>query len=241
MTSSFELWPALDLLGGRVVRLRQGDFSAITTYDDPIEALVTTAARFADGLHVVDLDGARDGATANAPLIERLVALSPVPIEVGGGLRTEADVARALGQGMARVILGSRAVEDPGFVRAMVEEYGPARIVVGADLRDGRPAVRGWTASAALTADAFLQAMREAGVETVIVTDVATDGMMEGPNTALLGRLASAFPDLRIIASGGVASVADLDALRAAGTAGAVFGRAWLDGVLAPDDLIAFR
>ena len=95
MKAPFELWPALDLLGGRIVRLRQGDFTAITTYDDPIEGLVAAAARFADGLHVVDLDGARDGATANAPLIERLVALSPVPVEVGGGIRTEADVARA--------------------------------------------------------------------------------------------------------------------------------------------------
>lgn len=241
MPAPFELWPALDLLGGRVVRLRQGDFTAITTYDDPVEGLVATAARFADGLHVVDLDGARDGATANAPLIERLVALSPVPVEVGGGIRTEADVARVLGQGVARVILGSRAVEDPGFVAAMVARHGPAQVVVGADLRDGRPAVRGWTATANLTAETFLQAMAEAGVETAIVTDVATDGMMEGPNTKLLGRLAAAFPDLHVIASGGVASVADLAGLRDAGTAGAVFGRAWLDGALAPDDLIAFR
>jgi len=123
----------------------------------------------------------------------------------------------------------------------MVQAHGPERVVVGADLRGGCPAVRGWTETAGLTAEVFLQAMVKADVGTVIVTDVATDGMMQGPNVALIRRLADTFPGLQLIASGGVASVADLDALREAGAAGAVFGRAWLDGVLAPDDLIAFR
>ena len=238
---SFQLWPALDLLDGHVVRLRQGDYDAVTRYDAALDDLLATAERFADGLHVVDLDGARNGATGNDDLLAIILDRATVPVEIGGGVRTEADIERLLGLGAARVILGSRAVEDPPFVDAMVARFGAEYIVVGADLKDGRPAVRGWTDTADLTADGFLRRMAESGVKTVIVTDVQTDGMMKGPNTPLIARLAADFPELAIIASGGVASVDDLDALRQSGAVGAVIGRAWLDGALSADDLVAFK
>lgn len=237
---SFQLWPALDLLDGRVVRLRQGDYDAVTHYEDTLDDLLATAQRFAHGLHIVDLDGARDGQTGNAALLDAILDRATVPVEIGGGVRTEDDIERLLYKGAARVILGSRAVEDPPFVTAMVARFGPGRIVAGADLKDGKPAVRGWLDTADLTADTFLDQMVEAGVETVIVTDVSTDGMMQGPNTALIKRLAAAFPSLDVIASGGVASVTDLDALRQDGAAGAVIGKAWLDGAISADDLLAF-
>ncbi|NNF58097.1 MAG: 1-(5-phosphoribosyl)-5-((5-phosphoribosylamino)methylideneamino)imidazole-4-carboxamide isomerase [Rhodothermaceae bacterium] len=238
---SFQLWPAIDVLGGRVVRLRQGDYDAITTYDTPVETLLDTVASFADGLHVVNLDGARDGDAEPGSLLKRLLAESPVPVEIGGGLRTMGALAEAFEQGAARVIIGSRAVEDAAFVREAVGHFGADRVVVGVDLKDGRPATRGWTETADLSADQLLESLSDDDVETVIVTDVQTDGMMQGPNHALIRRLVESFPELEIIASGGVAAVDDLAALRDTGAAGAVFGRAWLDGVLTPDALRAFR
>ena len=238
---TFQLWPAIDVLGGQIVRLRQGDYNAITAYDAPVEALLETVAAFADGLHIVNLDGARDGDAALGPLLSRLLAESPVPVEIGGGLRTLGAIAEVLNQGAARAIIGSRAVEDATFVREAVDQFGAARVIVGVDLKKGQPATRGWTETADLSAEQLLESLSDDGIETVIVTDIQTDGMMQGPNVALIQQLVEAFPELEIVASGGVATADDLAALREAGAAGAVFGRAWLDGVLTADALRAFR
>ena len=238
---TFQLWPAIDVLGGRVVRLRQGDYTAITAYEQPIAELLETAATFAHGLHVVNLDGARDGDPELAPLLKQIIAESPIPVEIGGGLRTLDAIGNVLEQGAVRAIIGSRAVEDALFVEDAVERFGAGRIVVGVDLRNGRPATRGWTQTADLSAERFLDDLTDDGVTTVIVTDIQADGMLQGPNVALVQRLVRAFPELEIIASGGVATMDDLAALRDAGAAGAVFGRAWLDGALDPEALLAFR
>ena len=237
MPDSFQLWPALDLLGGRVVRLRQGDFDDVTTFDEAPEALVARAAAFGDGLHVVDLDGARSGATVNEALVRRIVRASPVPVQLGGGLRTLDAVARAVELGVARVVVGSKAVEDPGFVGRLVQAFGPDAVAVGADLRGGRLATHGWTETSEQAVDDFFATMTGLGVETFVVTDIATDGMLAGPNVALIKRVAGAFSAVRVLASGGVASTDDLDALRGVGAGGAVLGRAWLGGTLSTDAL----
>lgn len=238
---SFALWPALDLLAGRAVRLRQGAYDDVTTYDATPTSILDAIAPFADGLHLVDLDGARDGTPSGSPFLDAVLTESTIPVEVGGGLRTIEAVADVLDRGAARAILGSRAVSDADFVRDCLQRFGAERVVVGLDLHDGRPATHGWTSTADVRAEDLLSSLYGNGIETVIVTDIQTDGMMGGPNVALIERLVSAFPDLFIIASGGVATVPHLGALRDAGAAGAVFGRAWIEGALAPADLVAFR
>ncbi|MEM1042863.1 MAG: HisA/HisF-related TIM barrel protein [Bacteroidota bacterium] len=241
MAARFQLWPALDLLGGRAVRLRRGDYDDVTTYDATPASVLGAVAPFADGLHLVDLDGARDGKPTASPFLDAVLSESTIPVEVGGGLRTVEAVGDVLGRGAARAILGSRVAADPDFARQCIEAFGAGRIVVGLDVRDGRPATHGWKRTADVEAEILLESLAYVGVQTVIVTDIQTDGMMTGPNAALIERLAAAFPAFSVIASGGIATVAHLEALRDAGAAGAVFGRAWIEGALAPADLAAFR
>ncbi len=238
---SFALWPALDLLDGRAVRLRRGDYDEVTTYDATPASILDAVAPFADGLHLVDLDGARDGQPSRSPFLDAILAESTLPVEVGGGLRTIEAVGDVLDRGASRAILGSRIAGDPNFALACIEQFGAERIVAGLDLRDGRPAIHGWTRTADVKAETLMKRLAHVGVETFIVTDIQTDGMMTGPNVPLIEWLVQLFPGLSIIASGGVATVAHLGALREAGAAGAVFGRAWIEGALSPTDLAAFR
>ena len=226
-----ELLPAIDLYGGKAVRLYQGDYAQMTVYsDDPLSVARDFAACGATSIHLVDLEGARTGETPHLPLISRIVRETGLTVEVGGGVRSGERVERLLDAGAARVILGTAAVTDPDFLARMVEKYGE-RIAVSADIRDGMAAIRGWTERSALTCEALMQRLQNVGVRTVVVTDISRDGAMRGANGALYHGLVAAYP-MGFIASGGVSSLEDVRALQEAGLWGAIVGKAYYTGAI---------
>ena len=223
-----KLFPAIDLLGGRAVRLREGKRDRATVFHErPLELVDQLARDGADRLHVVDLDGAF-GEPRQLALIAAIVAASPIPVEVGGGIRDRAAIESVIEIGAAFVVLGTAAVQTPALVEHACRAY-PNRIIVAVDALDGIVAVEGWTASGGITARELTARAAGWGAAAVLYTDVARDGMGTGPNVAATAALAQA-TELTVIASGGVASLADIAALRAAGIAAVVVGRAIYDG-----------
>jgi phosphoribosylformimino-5-aminoimidazole carboxamide ribotide isomerase len=205
--------PAIDLRGGRCVRLLQGRAEAETVYsDDPAAMAASFRAAGASWVHVVDLDGAFKGEPANAAAV-RTIVQAGLRVELGGGLRDVATVARVLADGVARVVIGTRAAEDPDFVAELVRAHGD-RIAVGIDARDGRVAVKGWVETTGVLALDLARRMEQAGVRTLIYTDIATDGMLSGPNLPALEAMLNAV-SCDVIASGGVANLAHIESLSA--------------------------
>jgi phosphoribosylformimino-5-aminoimidazole carboxamide ribotide isomerase len=229
----FELLPAIDLRGGRVVRLRQGDFAQERAYgSDPAAVAGTFADEGATWLHVVDLDGAQAGEPRQLELAAEIVAevQGRAHVELGGGLRTGEAVAGALGTGAARAIVGTAALRDPAFAAQLVARHGPDRIGCSIDVRDGLALGEGWRAGApGLPVREAVLALTAAGVRLFEVTAIDRDGLLGGPDLALLRSLVGIGPG-RIIASGGVSSVEDVIAVQAAGCAGAIVGRALYEG-----------
>jgi phosphoribosylformimino-5-aminoimidazole carboxamide ribotide isomerase len=223
-----ELYPAVDVQGGQVVRLRQGDAQQSTAYAaDPLavaQAFVRDGARW---LHFVDLDRAF-GRGDNRELARRFLAAAPARVQVGGGLRSSDAIEEMLGWGAARVVIGTKAATDPALVDTLLARHGADRLAVGIDARDGQVAVRGWTETFDLTALELAARVRKQGARTVIYTDVARDGMLTGPDVT--GARAIADLGLEIVASGGVSTLDDLTAVRDAGLAGAIVGRALYEG-----------
>ena len=218
------LYPAIDLMGGRAVRLKKGVRTEKTDYGDPVEMAAKLRAEGAQWLHLVDLDAAFDGATVALPLIAEIVRTFGGPVELGGGLRTREDIARRMDVGVARCIIGTAAFEHPELVEDACRAW-PGAIAAGIDAKDGRVALRGWVETADMTAVDLALRMKACGVDTVIYTDVSRDGMMQGPNLAATAALVRA-TGLRITGSGGVSSLQDLRNLKDAGCAGAILGRA---------------
>lgn len=226
-----EIFPAIDLFGGQAVRLFQGDYNQMTVYDpQPLKTVRKFEQAGATRLHLVDLEGAKTGSTSNLPAIEIIASQTKLWIEVGGGIRTMETVRRYLDAGAARVILGTAAVTDPDFVARAVARYGD-KIAVGADLKDGKVAIRGWLETSGDTGESFLAQMQALGVSAAICTDIARDGAMRGVNRDLYRALTARF-SLDILASGGVSSLEDVAALREAGVAGAIIGKAYYTGAI---------
>ncbi len=232
---TFTLYPAIDLKGGQAVRLRRGEMAEATVYaDDPAgQARAFAAAGFA-WLHVVDLDGAFAGRPANADAVRRILAATPGPVQLGGGIRTIAAIEAWLADGVARVILGSIAVKNPGLVREACRLF-PGRVVLGIDARGGMVATEGWAETSDLAAEELARRFADAGAAAIIFTDIERDGMLTGANLGATRALAAAVPGTPVIASGGVAAVAEIPALREAGLAGAILGRALYDGRVEPE------
>jgi phosphoribosylformimino-5-aminoimidazole carboxamide ribotide isomerase len=228
------LFPAIDLKNGFCVRLEQGDMARATIFHrDPAEQARSFVAQGFDYLHVVDLDGAFAGRPMNAAAIDRVLAAVKIPLQLGGGIRDRATVEKWLGNGVARVIIGTAAVRDPALVKEASKRY-PGRIAVGLDARDGKVAVEGWAQTAELSALDLARRFEDAGVAALIYTDVARDGMLKGLNLEATLALADAVA-IPVIASGGLASLDDVRALlapRANKLAGAIVGRALYDGRL---------
>jgi phosphoribosylformimino-5-aminoimidazole carboxamide ribotide isomerase len=224
------IFPAIDLLEGRPVRLRQGDYDRVTRFG---EDAVAMARRWADAgaewLHLVDLDGARDGQWRNLPLIAQVASSVSIPVQAGGGARHLDDVAAALAAGVARVVVGTTAIESPSTFRTWAGRFGD-RLAVSLDVRGDSLAVRGWTAESAGGLTATAQALRAAGAVRFIHTNIQRDGMLQGVDlTGLRTLMPFGTP---VIVAGGIACLADLEALRDAGAEGAIIGRALLDGSL---------
>jgi phosphoribosylformimino-5-aminoimidazole carboxamide ribotide isomerase len=233
--------PAIDLAGGKCVRLRQGDMSQQTVYlNDPVAAAQRWADAGAEILHVVDLDGAMGGQTVNLPAIEAIVRAIDIPVELGGGLRTVEGVRQVLELGVQWAIMGTSALRRPEELKASLAEFGE-RIIVGIDARDGMVAVAGWTETSDISAVDLARQMQALGVGRLICTDIATDGMMTGPNIESLRTMAEAV-EVAIIASGGISQLADIVALKALeplGIIGAITGKAIYEGTLDLGEAIA--
>ena len=225
------LVPAIDILDGRAVRLKKGDYAQVTVYN---EDAVAQARLFenagAQRIHIVDLDGARDSAPTNIDIISRIARETNVEIEIGGGIRSMETVKTYIEAGVDRVILGTAAVENETFLREAVAAYGE-KIAVGVDIKDGFVAVKGWTETSASTCFDFCDKMKQLGVRTLICTDISKDGAMQGTNRALYQQLRARY-DMDIVASGGVSSIEDIRALRALDLYGAIIGRAYYIGAI---------
>lgn len=224
-----EIFPAIDLYEGQVVRLLKGDYEKKTVYSaDPAIVAETFKKAGAANIHLVDLEGARDGGTPNFELIARIVRETGLRAEVGGGIRSVETVEKYLEAGVFRVILGTAAVSDRALLASLLKEYGE-RVAVGVDIRDGRVAVRGWRELSEKRAQDFCTELCGMGVKTIICTDISRDGAMQGTNRLLYRELTEKF-DIDIIASGGVSTIDDVKALRDMGLYGAILGRAIYTG-----------
>lgn len=225
------LFPAIDLFQGKAVRLFQGDYAQMTVYNDnPVEVARNFQSLGAKYLHLVDLEGAKLGTTSNLPVIQRILEETDLFTEVGGGIRNMETVDSYLSLGVDRVILGTAAVTDETFLVQALQKYGE-KIAVGVDLKDGYVAIRGWTEKSAVTALDFFSRMENFGVKTIICTDISKDGAMQGPNRALYEELGNQF-NMNIIASGGVSSIQDIEALKKMGLYGAIIGKAYYTGAV---------
>jgi phosphoribosylformimino-5-aminoimidazole carboxamide ribotide isomerase len=235
LPTGFQLLPAIDLRAGRVVRLSEGDFARETVYGtDPAEVARGFAAAGARWIHIVDLDGAKDGERRQTDVISAIVAAAGggVACEVAGGLRDEEAVAAALGAGAARAVVGTAALRDPEFVERLVARFGAERIAIALDVRDGQAVGHGWVPGAAgAPVENALVTLSDRGAATFIVTAIERDGLLGGPNLELLRRMVEMGRG-DIVASAGVSSLADITAVRAIGCSGAVVGRAIYEGRL---------
>ena len=231
------IYPAIDLYGGKAVRLYKGDYAQMTVYsDNPGEVARDFAAKGATWIHLVDLEGAKSGTTPNLDTILAIKQATGLCCEVGGGIRSMETIEAYLSAGIDRVILGTAAVTEPGFAEEAVKKYGDA-IAVGIDIRDGFVAIKGWTEKSALNALEFTQKMCDLGVKTLICTDISKDGAMEGANHSLYRTLSRQF-DMQIIASGGVSSLEDVKQLSSLGIHGAIIGKAYYTGAIDLKDAI---
>ncbi len=225
------IYPAIDIRQGRCVRLRQGDYNCQTVYaDDPLAVARQWHAAGAQRIHVVDLDGAKSGEPANTTIIRQIVREIPIPVQVGGGFRTTQAVAAAINSGVQTVVVGTRAVREPDWLREIALRW-PQRIVLGLDARDGWAAVEGWQETAAVQVTDFLQQLGELPLAAVVYTDIRRDGMLSGPNEEALTAVVAVSP-WPVIASGGIATVEDIRRLRPLGVAGCIIGRALYEGTI---------
>lgn len=232
-----KLFPAIDLKDGQVVRLTQGDYGQVQVYSSsPAEIARQFLGKGAENLHVVDLDGARDGEIVNFEAIAAIKSVGGLFMEIGGGIRDEGRIRQYLELGVERVILGTVAVEDFGFTEAMISRYGK-QVAVGVDARDGRVAVKGWLEDTGVDSLKFCQKLDRAGVSAIIYTDISRDGAMRGANLEVYRRL-SGLVRCDVMASGGVSSEEDLAALRDMGLYGAIVGKAIYNGALDLERLV---
>ena len=225
------IYPAIDLYDGKAVRLYKGDYAQMTVYsENPAEVARDFAAAGASHIHLVDLEGAKKGSPANLETISKIIEAANLFVEVGGGIRSLETVEQYLAIGVDRVILGTAAVTDPEFLEAALARYGE-KIAVGVDLKDGYVAIKGWTETSGLTAEAFFAKMEALGVKTVICTDISRDGAMKGTNRELYRELSGKFA-IDLIASGGVSTLEDVQALAEMNLHGAIIGKAYYIGAI---------
>lgn len=226
-----KIFPAIDLYGGKAVRLYKGNYAEMTVYsNNPLNVARDFEAAGAEYIHMVDLEGAKDGTTPNLETVCRIAKETSLFTEIGGGIRSIETVDLYLKNGVDRVILGTAAVKDEEFLKSAVRKYGE-KIAVGADIKDGFVAVKGWTENSEYTCFDFCSKMENIGVKTIICTDISKDGAMQGTNRALYKELSEKF-SLDIIASGGVSSLDDVRALKGMGLYGAIIGKAYYIGAV---------
>lgn len=226
-----KLFPAIDLYDGKAVRLFKGDYDKMTVYsENPIEIARDFESKGCKYIHMVDLEGAKDGTTPNLNIVKQIANETSLFTEIGGGIRSMETVDAYLKNGVDRVILGTAAVNDLEFLKAAIKKYG-RRIAVGVDIKDGFVAIKGWTQKSQFSCFEFCKMMEDMGVETLICTDISKDGAMQGTNRLLYKELSERF-NINIVASGGVSSIEDIKALRALELDGAIIGKAYYIGAI---------
>jgi phosphoribosylformimino-5-aminoimidazole carboxamide ribotide isomerase len=233
-----EIWPAIDLRGGKCVRLKQGDYGRETVFgDDPPAMAAHWVALGARRLHLVDLDGAREGRPENLPSVRAIVEAAGVPCELGGGIREEETIGRLLGAGLARLVIGTRALREPEWFRRMCRKF-PGRLVLGIDARDGLVATDGWLQTSRVEATELARQFAGGPIAAIVYTDIATDGMLAGPNVEAMARMQAAV-EWPVVASGGVTTADDVARLAAVPMAGCIIGRALYEGTVTLADALA--
>lgn len=232
-----QIWPAIDLRGGKCVRLQQGDYARETVFgNDPAEMARQWVDHGADCLHLVDLDGARDGTTANKDAVAAILNAVDVPCELGGGVRSEETITAWLDAGIARLVIGTKALKEPDWFRSMCEKY-PDRLVLGIDASDGRVATDGWLDVSDVSATEMARRYANEPLAAIVYTDIATDGMMAGPNLAAMEEMNGAV-EVPVVASGGVTTADDVRQLAQINMAGCIIGRSLYEGKLTIADAI---
>lgn len=232
--------PAIDIQNGRAVRLRQGVETESTTYfDDPVEAALKWTTEGAAYLHIVDLDGAFKGKRSNATIIGEICKSISIPVEVGGGIRSEQDILTYLEAGVSRVILGSKAAEDDEWTTEMAKKYA-SQLVVSIDAKGDTVTTRGWVDKSTKKVLPFATSLLDRGIRTIVYTDISRDGMLSGPNFDMLGRLQE-LSHIQLIASGGISGIEDLKALQHMGIYGAITGKALYEGLLTMEEIRSLR
>lgn len=223
------LYPAIDIIGGKCVRLQQGSYSDVTVFgDNPVEMALKWENQGARYLHVVDLDGAKSGKSENAPVIREIAGRLKIPVQLGGGIRSLETIEYILSYGVSRVILGTSAVNNPEMLKAALKEY-KEKIVIGIDAKDGLVAIHGWEKTSDFSALDFARNVEGLGAKTIIYTDISRDGMLQGPNISAMKAMVQAV-GIDVIASGGVSCLADIIALKSTGVEGAIVGKALYTG-----------
>jgi phosphoribosylformimino-5-aminoimidazole carboxamide ribotide isomerase len=223
--------PAIDIIDGKCVRLSQGDYDQKKIYNEnPLDVAKSFEDHGLQYLHLVDLDGAKNGAVTNWKVIERICKETKLHVDFGGGIKTEAEVLQLLNLGVKQVNLGSIAVKNPKLVEAWIKAFGSSKIILSADVKEEVVQISGWLEKSSMTIFELLDQYKAYGIQFVTCTDIATDGMLQGPNLSLYNNLTTAYPDLNFIASGGVSSLDDLRLLREAGAEAAIVGKAIYEG-----------
>lgn len=232
------LIPAIDIIDGKCVRLTKGDYAQKKVYDDDPVAVAGEFERLGfKRLHVVDLDGAKAKHIVNEATLKAITGATSLTVDFGGGIKTDEDINRAFAAGAAMVTVGSIAVTHPELFLAWLTKYGPDRLILGADVRQGKISINGWLEDSTVDLLPFLKRYVEAGVKHVLCTEISRDGTLQGPATALYKEIMAEYPQLQLIASGGVGSIDDIKALAVAGIPAVVFGKAWYEGRITPDDI----
>lgn len=233
--------PAIDIIDGKCVRLTQGDYDQKKVYNEnPLEIAMQFEAAGIRFLHLVDLDGAKSGHIVNSAVLEEIASKTSLRIDFGGGVKSDADIKTAFDAGAEQVTCGSIAVKNPETVGRWIDDFGPEKLILGADVKNKRVSIHGWTEETDLRIEDLISAYTKKGLYNIICTDIATDGMLSGPNVDLYKYLLSQFPDIELIASGGVSSVRDLEVLRDHGLDGAIVGKAIYEGKITLEQLTRF-
>ena len=236
-----ELIPAIDIINGQCVRLTKGDYDQKTVYGEPLQMAREFERIGFRRLHVVDLDGAKSKHIVNGSVLSGLAAKTRLVIDFGGGIKTDADIEEAFRCGAAMVTVGSIAVTDPERFLGWLDKYGADRLILGADVRNGKISINGWKEDSEEDLLPFLKKYIDAGVRNVLCTEISKDGTLNGPAIDLYKQVMAVYPDLHLIASGGVSSIDDIKALEAAGIPAVVFGKAIYEGRLDLDELINWQ
>ncbi len=239
--TAFELWPAIDLMGGRPVRLTKGDFASKNEYNVSLEEIVEQFETFASGIHIIDLDGARRGAVKNVDPVKTIIGAATLPIQLGGGIRTLESIEQWLFLGVTRVIIGTKALTEPELIQRFTDRFGGEQIVISVDVKKGKVMTKGWTEEHEISAFEFIEDQVKKGLYNFIVTDIEQDGTLQGASNQLYRELKTEFPGIYLLAAGGVGSITDLRALKETGISGAIFGKAFYEGQISVEQLNQFH